>query len=85
MTRSSACTFSIGPSARIFPWCITVTLCAIITQAVALIVTVLIIGQQGYTGGVNGMTDLKTLLGWDTRTDSAAARQKVNTLKFDTS
>jgi len=44
---------------------------AIITQAVALIVTVLIIGQQGYTGGVNGMTDLKTLAGWDTRTDSA--------------
>ncbi len=34
---------------------------AIITQAVALILTVLIIGQQGYTGGVNGMTDLKTL------------------------
>jgi len=32
---------------------------------------VLIIGQQGYTGGVNGMTDLKTLLGWDIRTDSA--------------
>ncbi|MDT7837948.1 urea ABC transporter permease subunit UrtC [Aquabacterium sp. OR-4] len=44
---------------------------AIITQAVALIMTVLIIGQQGYTGGVNGMTDLKTLLGWDTRTDGA--------------
>ncbi|MDM0015461.1 urea ABC transporter permease subunit UrtC [Variovorax sp. J22P168] len=44
---------------------------AIITQAVALIVTVLIIGQQGYTGGVNGMTDLKTMLGWDTRTDGA--------------
>ncbi len=44
---------------------------AIITQAVALIVTVLIIGQQGYTGGVNGMTDLKTVLGWDTRTDNA--------------
>ena len=44
---------------------------AIITQAVALIVTVLIIGQQGYTGGVNGMTDLRTLAGWDTRTDSA--------------
>ena len=35
---------------------------AIITQAVALILTVLIIGQQGYTGGVNGMTDLKTCL-----------------------
>jgi urea transport system permease protein len=44
---------------------------AIITQAVALILTVLIIGQQGYMGGVNGMTDLKTLLGWDIRTDSA--------------
>jgi urea transport system permease protein len=44
---------------------------AIITQAVALILTVLIIGQQGYTGGVNGMTDLKTVHGWDTRTDSA--------------
>jgi len=44
---------------------------AIITQAVALIVTVLIVGQQGYTGGINGMTDLRTLLGWDTRTDSA--------------
>jgi urea transport system permease protein len=44
---------------------------AIITQAVALILTVLIIGRQGYTGGVNGITDLKTLLGWDIRTDSA--------------
>ena len=44
---------------------------AIITQAVALILSVLIIGQQGYTGGVNGITDLKTLLGWDIRSDSA--------------
>lgn len=44
---------------------------AIITQAVALILTVLIIGQQGFTGGVNGITDLKTMLGWDTRTDTA--------------
>jgi len=44
---------------------------AIITQAVALILTVLIIGQQGYTGGVNGITDLKTMLGWDIRTDHA--------------
>src|SRR3546814_607016 len=44
---------------------------AIVTQAVALILSVLIIGQQGYTGGVNGITDLKTLLGWDIRTDSA--------------
>ncbi|MDO9235070.1 MAG: urea ABC transporter permease subunit UrtC [Aquabacterium sp.] len=44
---------------------------AIITQAVALVLTVLIIGQQGFTGGVNGITDLKTMLGWDIRTDSA--------------
>jgi urea transport system permease protein len=46
---------------------------AIITQAVALILTVLIIGQQGYTGGVNGITDLKTMAGWDIRTDDAKA------------
>jgi len=44
---------------------------AIITQAIALILSILIVGQQGYTGGVNGMTDLKTILGWDTRTDTA--------------
>jgi len=44
---------------------------AIITQAFAAILTILIIGQQGYTGGVNGITDLRTLKGWDIRTDSA--------------
>ena len=44
---------------------------AIITQAVALILSVLIIGQQGFTGGVNGMTDLKTLPGWDPRDNRA--------------
>ena len=44
---------------------------AIITQAVAAILTILIIGQQGYTGGVNGITDLRTLNGWDIRTDEA--------------
>ena len=44
---------------------------AIITQAIAAILTILIIGQQGYTGGVNGITDLRTMLGWDIRTDSA--------------
>lgn len=44
---------------------------AIITQALAAILTILIIGQQGYTGGVNGMTDLRTLNGYDIRTDSA--------------
>jgi urea transport system permease protein len=44
---------------------------SIITQAIALILSILIVGQQGYTGGVNGITDLKTLSGWDIRTDSA--------------
>jgi len=44
---------------------------AIITQAIAAILTILIIGQQGYTGGVNGITDLRTLHGWDIRTDEA--------------
>lgn len=44
---------------------------AIITQAVASILTILIIGQQGFTGGVNGITDLRTLGGWDIRSDAA--------------
>lgn len=44
---------------------------AIITQAIAAILTILIIGQQGYTGGVNGITDLRTLNGWDIRSDEA--------------
>ena len=44
---------------------------AIITQIIALILTVLIVGQQGYTGGINGITDLKTLNGWDIRDDSS--------------
>lgn len=44
---------------------------AIITQIFAVILTVLIVGQQGYTGGINGITDLRTLNGWDITTDSA--------------
>ena len=44
---------------------------AIITQAIALILTILIVGQQGLTGGINGITDLKTLKGWDIRTEQA--------------
>ena len=44
---------------------------AIITQALAAVLTILIVGRQGYTGGINGITDLRTLLGWDIRTDSA--------------
>ena len=44
---------------------------AIITQAFAAVMTILIIGRQGYTGGINGITDLRTMLGWDIRTDHA--------------
>jgi urea transport system permease protein len=40
---------------------------AVITQAIALIVSLGIDGNQGYTGGRNGITDLRTLLGWDIR------------------
>jgi len=43
---------------------------AVITQAIALILSLGIDGNQGYTGGRNGITDLKTLLGWDIRTTS---------------
>ncbi len=38
---------------------------AIVTLALAMTLTVLIIGQQGDTGGANGITDFRTLLGWD--------------------
>ncbi len=44
---------------------------AIITQAIALIMSLGIDGNQGFTGGRNGITDLRTLLGWDIRTESA--------------
>ena len=44
---------------------------AIITQAIAAILTILVVGQQGYTGGINGITDLKTLHGWNINTNSA--------------
>ncbi|HZI31485.1 MAG TPA: urea ABC transporter permease subunit UrtC, partial [Candidatus Binatia bacterium] len=44
---------------------------AIITQALALIFSLGIDGNQGYTGGRNGITDLKTMWGWDIRTHHA--------------
>ena len=44
---------------------------AIITQALAAVMTILIVGRQGYTGGINGITDLRTFLGWDIRPDHA--------------
>jgi urea transport system permease protein len=38
---------------------------ALITQALALAFATLLISQQAYTGGFNGLTDYKTLLGFD--------------------
>ncbi|HVB35517.1 MAG TPA: urea ABC transporter permease subunit UrtC [Patescibacteria group bacterium] len=37
---------------------------ALITQALALAFATLLISQQGYTGGFNGLTDFSTLLGF---------------------
>lgn len=48
---------------------------AIITLALALTLTVLLVGQQGYTGGANGITDFSTLAGWDIISDEA--KQKL--------
>lgn len=36
---------------------------AIITQALAFIASTLVVGQQPFTGGTNGLTDFQTLLG----------------------
>ena len=44
---------------------------AIVTLALALAMTTLIIGQQGDTGGANGITDFRTLLGMDIIDDDA--------------
>ena len=44
---------------------------SIITQAIAAILTILVVGQQGMTGGINGITDLKTMHGWNINTNSA--------------
>lgn len=44
---------------------------SIVTLALAAIMAIVIIGQQGYTGGINGITDFKTFLGRDLGTDRA--------------
>lgn len=44
---------------------------AIITQALCWIMELLFVTRQGWTGGINGITDLRTMLGWDIRTESA--------------
>lgn len=45
---------------------------ALITQALALAFSTLLISQQAYTGGFNGLTNFATLFGYDITTDSAA-------------
>jgi urea transport system permease protein len=37
---------------------------ALITQALSLIVSILFVGQQAYTGGTNGITNYSTILGF---------------------
>ncbi|MEO5861044.1 MAG: urea ABC transporter permease subunit UrtC [Burkholderiales bacterium] len=44
---------------------------SIITLALSGIIAIVIIGQQGYTGGINGITDFKTFLGVDIDHDEA--------------
>lgn len=44
---------------------------AIVTLSLALTLTVVVIGQQGDTGGANGITDFRTLLGWDILGDAS--------------
>lgn len=53
---------------------------AIITQALCWLMEILFVTRQGWTGGINGITDLRTMLGWDINTDSAKT-----TLYFSTS
>ncbi|SEO79649.1 urea ABC transporter permease subunit UrtC [Aquisalimonas asiatica] len=44
---------------------------AIVTLSLAAVMSILIVGQQGYTGGANGITDFRTLLGWDITSNTA--------------
>jgi urea transport system permease protein len=44
---------------------------SIVTLALAAIMSIIIIGQQGYTGGINGITNLTTFAGWSIQSDAA--------------
>lgn len=44
---------------------------AIVTLSLALTLTVVVVGQQGDTGGANGITDFRTLLGNDILSDES--------------
>lgn len=52
---------------------------SIITQAMTLLVSILLVGQQPFTGGTNGLTDLSTIFGY-----SLANQQTKNALYFVT-
>jgi urea transport system permease protein len=43
----------------------------IVTLSLSAIMAIVIIGQQGYTGGINGITDFKTFLGLDLDSNQA--------------
>jgi urea transport system permease protein len=44
---------------------------SIVTLSLSAILSIVIIGQQGVTGGVNGINDFRTFLGMDLSTDQA--------------
>ena len=44
---------------------------SIVTLCLAAIASIVIIGQQGYTGGINGITNLTTFAGYDIQSDVA--------------
>ena len=44
---------------------------AILTQSMVACLWYFIVGNQGYFGGINGITDLKTVKGWDIRTEDS--------------
>jgi len=43
---------------------------SILSQALAIIFVVLFVGQQGYTGGTNGLTNYKTIMGFSLAQES---------------
>jgi len=44
---------------------------SIVTLALAAVTSIIVIGQQGYTGGINGITNLTTFAGYDIQSDTA--------------
>jgi urea transport system permease protein len=55
---------------------------ALITQALALMLSILFVGQQPYTGGTNGITNLKTIFGFSLYSGSTQLTLYYVTLGF---